>query len=165
VGILFWVKKEKTMADEKIYVTQDGLKELQDEYDYLVDVRRKEVAEKLKSARELGDITENAAYEAAKDEQSFIEGRVKELEALLEKIEVVEGEKADKVAIGSRVKVRLEADEQEFHIVGTTETDPASGRISHKSPLGQALIGKAIGDKIEVDAPVGKLTYCILEIR
>jgi len=153
------------MADEKIYVTQEGLKDLQDEYDYLVDVRRKEVAEKLKSARELGDISENAALEAAQDEQSFIEGRIKELEALLERVEVVGGEKAEKVIIGSHVKVRLESDEQEFHIVGTTETDPGSGRISHKSPLGQALIGKAVGDKIEVDVPVGKLTYCILEIK
>lgn len=153
------------MAEEKIYVTQEGSKSLKEEYKQLVGVRRKEVAEKLRKARELGDVSENAAYDAARNEQAFIEGRIEELDELLKRVEVVEGTKAGKIAIGSQVKVHLDDDEHEFHIVGTTEADPGNGRISHKSPLGQALMGKKVGDKIEVEAPVGKLTYCILEIK
>lgn len=153
------------MPEEKIYVTQEGLKSLKDEYDELVNVRRKEVAEKLRKARELGDVSENAAFDAAKTEQAFIEGRIEELEDLLKRAEMVGGRKVDKVAIGSRVKVHLDGDAHEFHIVGTAEADPGNGRISHKSPLGQALMGKKVGDKIEVEAPAGKITYHILEIK
>jgi len=153
------------MAEEKIYVTQKGLKSLKDEYEQLVNVRRKEVAEKLRKARELGDVSENAAYDAARNEQAFIEGRFEELDALLKRVEVIEGTKAGKIAIGSQVKVHLDGNDREFYIVGTTEADPGNGRISHKSPLGQALMGKKVGDKIEVEAPVGKLTYHIREIR
>lgn len=153
------------MAKEKIYVTQEGLKSLKEEYDHLVTVQRKEVAEKLRKARDLGDITENAAYDAARNEQAFIEGRIEELDELLKKVKVTEGAKASRVGIGSRVRVHLDGNEHEFHIVGTTEADPGNGRISHKSPLGQALMGKKIGDKVEVEAPVGKLVYHILEIK
>lgn len=153
------------MAEEKIYVTQEGLKSLKEEYDHLVNVRRKEVAEKLRKARDLGDITENAAYDAARNEQSFIEGRIEELDELLKKVKVIEGAKASRVGIGSWVRVHLDGNEHEFHIVGTTEADPGNGRISHKSPLGQSLLGKKVGDKVEVEAPVGKLVYHILEIK
>ncbi len=152
------------MTKEKIYVTQEGLKSLKSEFDHLVDVRRKEVAEKLQKARELGDVTENAAYDAARDEQSFVEGRIEELDELLKRVKVVEGGKAGKVAIGSRVKVHLDGADREFHIVGTVEADPGNGKISHKSPLGQAMMGKTVGDKIEVEAPAGKISYHILEI-
>jgi len=153
------------MVEEKTYVTREGLKSLQDEYNYLVNVRRKEVAEKLQEARELGDVTENAAYEAARNEQVLVEGRIKELDDLLKKVEVADDTKGGRVAIGARVRIRLEDADQELHIVGTTEADPGSGKISHKSPLGRALMGKKVGDKVDVEAPVGKLTYCILEIK
>lgn len=153
------------MAEEKIYVTQGGLKNLKDEYNHLVNVRRKEVAENLRKARELGDVTENAAYDAARNEQTFLEGRIGELEGLLKRAEVVEGCKVGKIVIGSRVRIHLDGDDHDFHIVGTTEADPGNGRISYKSPLGQALMGKKIGDKVAVEAPVGKLIYCILEIK
>lgn len=153
------------MAEEKVYVTQEGLKSLQEEYDNLSSVRRKEVAEKLRKARELGDVTENAAYDAAKDEQAFIEGRIAELESILKRVEVVKNSGAGKIAIGSTVQVHLDGDEQEFKIVGAHEADPTAGKISHESPLGQSLLGKKVGDKIEVEAPVGKLTYCILKIK
>ncbi|PIS12448.1 transcription elongation factor GreA [candidate division WWE3 bacterium CG09_land_8_20_14_0_10_47_33] len=153
------------MTEEKIFVTQEGLENLKEEYDNLVNVRRKEVAEKLQKAREFGDVSENAAYDAARTEQSFIEGRIEELDELLKKVEVVEGAKTGIIAIGSRVKVHLDGNEHEFYIVGTTEADPGNGRISHKSPLGQSLLGKKVGDKVEVEAPVGKLVYHILEIK
>jgi transcription elongation factor GreA len=164
LGLVGGVKAKK-MSEDKIYVTKDGLENLKSEYDHLVNVRRKEVAEKLQKARELGDVTENAAYEAARDEQTFVEGRIEELDGLLKRVEIIKTGKEGKVAIGSRVKVHLDGDDQEFHIVGAAETDPGSGRISHKSPLGQALMGKGVGDKIEVEAPVGNLSYCILEIK
>jgi len=153
------------MAKEKIYVTQEGLKSLKEEYDHLANVRRKEVAENLQKARELGDVTENAAYDAARNEQSFIEGRIEELDELLKRAEVVKGSRASKIAIGSRVKVHLDGDDHKFHIVGSVEADPGNGKISHKSPLGQALMGKKVGDKVEVEAPAGQISYHILEIN
>ncbi len=153
------------MAEEAIYVTQEGLKSLQEEYDYLINTRRKEVAEKLREARELGDVAENAAYDAVKDEQAVVEGRIEELGGLLKRARVVVCGKDGCVAIGTKVRLRLEGDEREFQIVGATEADPMSGKISHRSPLGKALMGKKIGDRVEVEAPVGKLSYCILEIK
>lgn len=153
------------MAEEKVCLTKEGLKSLQGEHDNLVNVRRKEVAEKLRKARELGDVSENAAYDAARDEQAFIEGRVTELENILKRIEVVKSAGTSEIAIGSTVQIHLDGNEQEFKIVGAHEADPTAGKISHESPLGQSLLGKKVGDKIEVEAPVGKLTYCILRIK
>jgi transcription elongation factor GreA len=153
------------MAEEKVYLTQEGLKNLKEEYDQLINVRRKEVAEKLQKARELGDITENAAYEAARDEQAFVEGRIAELDDLLKRVEVVEKEKAGIVQVGSKVRVHLDGNEQEFQIVGAPEANPINGKISHESPLGQALLGKKVGEKVEITAPAGKLIYHVLEIK
>ena len=153
------------MAEEKVYLTQEGLKKLKEEYDQLINVRRKEVAEKLRKARELGDITENAAYEAARDEQAFVEGRIAELDDLLKRVEVVEKEKAGIVQVGSKVRVHLDGNEQEFQIVGAPEANPINGKISHESPLGQALLGKKVGEKVEITAPAGNLTYHVLEIK
>ena len=153
------------MAEEKVYLTQEGLKKLKEEYDQLINVRRKEVAEKLRKARELGDITENAAYEAARDEQAFVEGRIAELDDLLKRVEVVEEIEEGKVTIGSTVRVHLDGDVQEFKIDGIPEADPENGKISHDSPLGKALMDRKVGDHVEVDAPVGKLRYHILEVK
>ncbi|GMR19327.1 MAG: transcription elongation factor GreA [Patescibacteria group bacterium] len=153
------------MSKEKVYLTQEGLEKLQNEFDHLVNVKRKEVAEKLQKARELGDLSENAAYTAAREEQTFMEGRIAELEDLLKKVEVAEKAKAGKVVVGSTVRVHLDGEKQEFRIVGAPEADPAGGKISHESPLGQALIGKKVGDKVEVEAPVGNLKYHILEVK
>lgn len=153
------------MAEEKVYLTKEGLKKLREERDQLVDVRRKEVAEKLQKARELGDISENAAYDAARDEQAFVEGRIEELEDILKRVELVENGKAGVIVVGSRVRVHLDGDEQEFQIVGAPEANPTGGKISHESPLGRALLGKKVGEKVAVEAPVGKLTYHILEIK
>ncbi len=153
------------MAEEKVYVTQTGLKKLQEEYDQLVSVRRKEVAEKLQKARELGDVSENAAYDAARDEQAFVEGRIAELDGVLKRVEVVEEEKGGVIQVGSTVRVHLDGNEQEFQIVGAPEANPSDGKISHESPLGRALLGKKIGDQVEIEAPAGKLTYHVLGIK
>lgn len=153
------------MPKEKVYLTQEGLEKLQKEFDHLVSARRKEVAEKLQKARELGDISENAAYDTARDEQSFVEGRIAELESVLKRVEIVVEGKAGKVIVGSTVRVHLDGDEQEFQIVGAPEANPTSGKISHESPLGQALLGKKAGEKVTVEAPVGKLSYHILGIK
>ena len=153
------------MVEEKVYLTREGLKNLQEEYDQLVNVRRKEVAEKLQKARDLGDITENAAYDTARDEQAFVEGRVAELDDLLKRVEMVGEEKASAVQVGSKVKVHLDGNEQEFQIVGAPEANPIDGKISHESPLGQALLGKKVGEEVEIDAPAGRLIYHVLEIK
>ncbi|NIT04528.1 transcription elongation factor GreA [Candidatus Saccharibacteria bacterium] len=153
------------MENEKVYLTQEGLEKLKTEHDELVNTRRKEVAEKLQKARELGDVTENAAYDAARDEQAFVEGRISELEDILKRVEVVKKSAAGEIAIGSTVKVHLDGNEQEFQVVGAHEADPAAGKISHESPLGQALLGRKVGEEIKVEAPVGNLTYHILEIK
>jgi len=153
------------MKNEKVYLTQEGLEKLKGEHEELVNARRKEVAEKLQKARELGDVTENAAYDAARDEQAFIEGRISELEDILKHVEVVKESAAGEVAIGSTVRVHIDGQAQQFRVVGAHEADPTGGKISHESPLGQALLGKKVGDKVHVEAPVGKLTYHILEIK
>ena len=153
------------MSEEKIYVTKKGLKDLEDELGYLVNTRRKEVAEELQKTREMGDISENAAYEAARNEQSFIEGRIEELEELLKRTLLIQEEEGSVlVGIGARVTLHIDGDDQDFRIVGVAETDPGSGKISHKSPLGMALMGKKVGDKVTVDAPAGKITYKVLKI-
>ena len=153
------------MVEEKVYLTQAGLEKLKEEYVQLTGIRRKEVAEKLQKARELGDVSENAAYDAARDEQAFVEGRIEELDSLLKNVAVVEKEKAGLVQVGSTVKVHLDGNEREFQIVGAPEADPSGGKISHESPLGQALLGKKVGDQVEIEAPAGKLIYHVLGIN
>lgn len=146
-------------------MTQEGLAKLKEEYDQLVNVRRKEVAENLQKARELGDVSENAAYDTARDEQAFVEGRISELESTLKRVEVVEESRAGKISVGSTVRVHLDGEEQEFKIVSAVEADPGAGRISNESPLGQSLLGKKVGEQIQVEVPAGKLIYHVLEIK
>jgi len=155
----------KQDMEEKIYLTQEGLEKIKEEHEQLTTVRRKEVAEKLQKSRELGDISENAAYDAARDEQTFVEGRIGELEDILKRVEIAESNGGSEIGIGSMVTVHLDGEKQDFHIVGAHEADPAAGKISHESPLGQSLIGKKVGETIEVEAPVGKLKYRILAIK
>lgn len=151
--------------NNRIFVTPEGLKKLQEEYKELTEERRAEVVQRIQKARELGDLTENAEYTAAREEQARTEGRILELEAFLKKAEVVKKKKnCQQVGIGCRVKVHLEGQDQEFEIVGATEADPSQGKISHESPLGQALLGKKIGDKIKVAAPGGHVVYKVLAV-
>ena len=159
------------MVEKKNLLTREGLKKYEDELHDLKVVKRKEVAQKIKEAREQGDVSENAEYDAAKDEQRDIEARIEELEALLKNVEVVDMETdADdvtKVNFGLVVTVKDNefGDEMEFKIVGATEANSLKGKISNESPLGKALIGSKKGDVVTVEAPAGVIEYTILDIK
>lgn len=157
------------MPEKEVLLSEEGLKQLEQELSYLLTVKRLEVADRIKQAREYGDITENSEYEDAKNEQAFIEGRILVLEKTLRNARIIDtpvsGSTA--VALGNTVLLRdLEfGDEISYVIVGTLEADPMAHRISNESPVGQAILGKSVGTVVEVDAPVGVLRYEVLEIR
>ena len=155
--------------DKKNILTYEGLKKLEDELENLKVVRRKEVSQKIKEAREQGDLSENAEYDAAKDEQRDIEARIEELEKILKNAEVVVEEEADldKVSIGCSVKILdCEFDEElEYKIVGPTEANSLKGKISNESPVGKALLGKQVGDTVTVETPAGEFSYKVLSIH
>ena len=157
------------MADKKHILTYAGLKQYEDELQNLKVVRRKEVAQKIKEAREQGDLSENAEYDAAEDEQRDIELRIEELEKLLKNAEVVVEEEIDvnKINIGCKVKLLdVEYDEEmEFYIVGSTEANSLQNKISNEAPVGRALIGKSVGDVVDVETQAGIIQYKVLEIQ
>lgn len=158
------------MSDNKKNIlTYAGLKQREEELQYLKAVRRKEIAEKIKEAREQGDLSENAEYDAAKDEQRDMEAKIEELEKLLKNAEVVVEDEIelDKINIGCIVRVLdKEFDEEiEFRIVGSTEANSLQNRISNESPVGQALMGKKVGDVVGVETQAGVLEYEVLEIK
>lgn len=156
------------MAEKKKILTYAGLKALEDELENLKVVRRKEVAAKIKEAREQGDLSENAEYDAAKDEQRDIETRIEEIEKILKNAEVVVEDEVDldKISVGCLVALYdKEFDEEvEYKIVGSTEANSLAGKISNESPLGKALIGKMVGDEVEVEAQAGVIEYKVLRI-
>ncbi len=153
---------------KKNILTGKGMQALEEELQELKVVRRKEIAQKIKEAREQGDLSENAEYDSAKDEQRSIESRIEELENIIRNAEVIDEMAFDKdvVSIGSKVKIYDEEyeEEMEFNIVGSTEADILNGMISNEAPLGKALIGSKIGQVIEVESPDGFSHYKILEI-
>jgi transcription elongation factor GreA len=155
--------------DEKKILTYEGLKRYEDELENLKVVKRKEVAEKIKEAREQGDLSENAEYDAAKDEQRDIEARIEELEKILKNAEVVVEEEVDldKISIGCKVKVKdMELDEEVvYKIVGSSEADSLKGKISNESPVGKALIGAKKNQTVKVETQVGVLKFKVLEIE
>lgn len=157
------------MEAKKTLLTYTGLKKLEDELENLKVVKRKEVAGKIKEAREQGDLSENAEYDAAKDEQRDIEARIEELEKILKNAEVVVEEEADldKVSIGCSVKILdCEFEEElEYKIVGSTEANSLKGKISNESPVGKALLGKQVGDTVTVETPAGEFSYKVLSIH
>ena len=157
------------MAEKKNILTYAGLKQYEDELQNLKVYRRKEVAQKIKEAREQGDLSENAEYDAAKDEQRDIELRIEELEKLLKNAEVVVEDEIDleKINVGCKVKVfEIDEDEEmEFRIVGSTEANSLQNKISNESPVGQALLGRKVGDIVDVETQVGVIQYKILEIQ
>ena len=157
------------MEEKKTILTYAGLKALEDELENLRVVKRKEVAGKIKEAREQGDLSENAEYDAAKDEQRDIEARIDELEKILKNVEVVVDEEVDleKINVGCTIIVHDdEYDEEiEFKIVGSTEANSLQGKISNESPVGQALIGKKVGDVVDVETPAGNIRYTVLKIE
>lgn len=151
----------------EILITQEGLDKLEAELKELVDIRRPDVISRIKSAKELGDLSENAEYSSAKDEQSFIEGRIQELEDVIKHAKVVQGDSkgGEKVIrIGSRVIVKVENDTDQYELVGPAESDPAHGKISTDSPVGQALLGHKEKDKVTVQTPDGNVVYTIVSV-
>ncbi len=156
-------------AEKKNILTYEGLKKLEDELEDLKVNRRKEVADKIKEAREQGDLSENAEYDAAKDEQREIEARIEELEKILKNAEVVDEDEVDvdTINIGCKVKVLdMEYDEElEFRIVGSTEASSLQGKISNESPVGKALLRHKVGDVVEVETQAGVVEYKVLAIQ
>ncbi|SRR5690606_12244291 len=156
------------MAEKEVILTPDGLAKLEKELEHLKTVRRREVAARIKQAIEFGDISENSEYDDAKNEQAFIEGRIASLEKMLRNATVVDEESVDTDSVTVGVKVRLKdldmGEEFEYTLVGSAEADPSEMRISNESPVGKALMGRKVGDVVEVDAPVGTLKYEIVSI-
>ena len=159
----------KIMAKEIIYLTAEGYKKLRDELDHMRSVERPAISAAIAEARDKGDLSENAEYDAAKDEQRDIEARIEQLEKLLKNAEVVVEEEIDleKINIGCRVKLLdVEEDEEmEFKIVGSTEANSLQNKISNESPVGHALLGKKVGDVVDVETQAGMIQYKVLEIQ
>lgn len=154
------------MLDKVNYLTPDGKRKLEAELEHLRKVRRPEIAERIRQAKEGGDVTENAGYDEAKNEQGFIEGRIRTLEAmLLDAVVLTEPQGHESVQVGSRVTVvDGDGETRVFRIVGSAEADPQRGRISNESPVGKALLGHRPGEAVVAQAPGGKLIYKILSI-
>lgn len=144
------------MTEGQTFITQEGLEKLREELKTLKAVKRKEIAQRIQEAKELGDLSENAEYVEAKNEQAFVEGRVAELEAIIKNAVIIdEKSRSDTVRVGSKVKVKMNGEIKSYEIVGSNEADPLNGRISNESPLGAALVGKKVGDEVEVETPRG----------
>ena len=155
------------MTDKKIYVTREGLEELKKELDYLINVKRPENITSIKEARALGDLSENADYDAARNEQADLEGRIKKLEKMLENVDIIEKIDTDKVSIGSTVSIKYvdDDDTDEYKIVGSQEADPFMSKISNESPIAKAILNKKVGDIVEVESPNGVYKIEITEIK
>ena len=154
---------------KEIILTDEGLRKLEEELEQLKTVKRKEIAEKIKEALSFGDLSENSEYDEAKNEQAFVEARILQLETTLKNVRVLDDDELNHeiVSVGSKVILRdVEFDEEvEYQIVGSTEADPASGKISDESPVGKGLIGHKIGETVVIEAPVGDIKYEILSIN
>lgn len=155
------------MADKPIYLTFEGKKKLEEELHYLVNVRRKEVAAAIQSAKEEGDISENSAYDEAKVTQAFLEGRIQTIEAQLREAVLIEKNgNGDHVDVGSKVTVEEEGfDPETYYIVGSAEADPLNGRISNESPIGKALLGAKVGQTVKAETPNGQLVFKVIKIE
>lgn len=150
----------------KIQLTQKGYNDLKIEHQDLIKNKKPQAIERLGKARSMGDLAENSEYTAAKEELAFVEGRVREIEEILNNAEVVEnGNGHDQVQVGSSVTVEVNGKNELFQIVGEFEADPMNKKLSQNSPIGQALINKKVGDLIEVDIPAGKVQYKIIDIK
>ena len=154
------------MNQKRIIITKDGLSKLEAELEHLISVRREEVANAIKRAREMGGTENNAEYEDAKNDQAFVEGKILTLENIIKNADIIEAPAhSGIVEIGDKVLIQNQDGKiDQFTIVGSTESNPAEGKISNESPIGRALLGKKVGDKIEVDTPAGKIKLMILEV-
>ena len=155
------------MTDTKeIYVTNEGLEQMKQELEDLIQVKRPEVIKALKEARALGDLSENAEYDAARQEQAQTEARIKELESMIEHAVVIENVDTNEVSIGTKVTIEYvdDDDTEEYSIVGVKEADPFNNKISNESPIARAILGKKIGDIVSVDSPNGKYDVKVVAI-
>jgi len=153
--------------EKEIYISKEGLKKLQEESKELTTTKKKEVAARIKTAKEFGDLSENSEYDDAKNEQAFIEGRISEIEHILKNAKIIEEvacSTTDKVCVGHTVTVDLQGGETKFKIVGSYEADPEMGFISNESPIGEALLGKQKGEEVTVKVPAGEIKYKIKKI-
>ena len=158
------------MSTKTIYMTKEGYEKLESELEYLVSVRRREVADQIAEAKAEGDISENAGYDEAKNAQAFLEGRIRELENRIRNAQIIEDDvdsPANVVALGRSVVVQEigEDTKEGYTIVGSVEADPKNGRISNESPMGKSLLGKKVGDKITVKTPNGEIQFKILKVE
>lgn len=149
---------------KKLQLTKTGYQALHKELEKLENVKRPKVVDRLSNARKEGDLAENSDYSSAKEELEFLDGRIQELKGVLNQAIVVNGSAKGSVGVGTKVTLKMNGDRNMFEIVGEWEADPVNKKISHESPLGKALVGKKVGDKVDVEAPAGKLTYEILAI-
>lgn len=152
---------------QKVLLTREGLAELKKEYEELVKVKRPAAVARMATSRDLGDLTENSEYTAARQDLAFIDGRISELEEILHEAKLISSSRGakGKVDIGCKVTLHVNGKKEIFTIVGEWEANPTQKKISHASPLGQALLGKKIGEEVIVEAPAGKVVYTILEIE
>ena len=151
--------------DKDIFLTHEGLKKLKEEYEDLTKIKRKEVTDRISKAREFGDISENSEYDTAREEQSFIEGRIIEIEDILKHAKILNDKvKHNVVEMGSSVKVEVDGQKDEYVIVSSVEANPTEGKISNESPVGKALLGSKVGDVVTVASSV-RPTYQILDIK
>lgn len=155
--------------EERIPVTEEGLEQLRAEYDELVNVRRPDIVRTVAAARDEGDLRENAGYHAAKFDQGMIEGRIRELESMLRRVQLIDTEaaatKTSAVRLGSTVTIDVEGDEERYTIVGAVEANPAEGRISNLSPFGKALMGARVGETVNINTPASVLRARVLAIE
>lgn len=154
------------MSNKTVYLTEKGLQEIKDELEYLKLEKRPEVIKALKEARALGDLSENAEYDAARNEQAIVESRIKELEVMIEKAEIISAINTNVVSIGTKVKIEYVGDDEteEYSIVGSKEADPFANKISNESPIAKAIMGLEVGSVVSVDSPNGKYDVRIVEI-
>jgi len=157
------------MDSKKIYLTKEGLEELRKEYTELAKGKRPQTVQRLTDARNQGDLSENAEYVAAREELAFIDGRVDELEEILKQVVIISDTTKNVagagIKLGSEVTVKINGKSEVYRVVGEWEADPTEKKISHESPLGKALLGKKIGEKVEIDAPAGKIAYTVISIQ
>jgi transcription elongation factor GreA len=154
------------MSSQPSYLTPEGAARLREELAELQGPRREELAKRLRSAIQMGDLSENADYHKAKEDQGFLEGRIKDIEAILRSAVIIEKTAGDSVTIGSHVTIQEEGFPPEtYHLVGPTEADPRSGKISHESPIGKALLDGKVGDVVKAEAPGGLIEFKILKIE
>lgn len=147
------------------YLSEEGLEKLKKELQELKTIKRQDLAARLEHAKTLGDLSENAEYQEAKEEQSLVESQIAEMEEVIRNAVLIKGHRTDQVTVGSTVRVRSDRGEETYTIVGSEEASPAMGKISNESPMGKAFLGRKVGDEMEVKTPAGVMVYRVVDIK